>query len=426
MKKQILLIALVFFLSPTNAQKKFIKLAAEIRPRILLDDGYKLPKLKNQETLAYITQRTRINIYFKKNKLESYISIQDVRFWGDDNIYKESGSYGNSNSISLHEGWFMLNLNKKISIKTGRQLFQYDDQRIISSRNWNDYQVTYDAVLLKFNDSANIIDIGMSWNSETSNTTLYSEKKFKLFDFIHYTRRIKNLNISAITALTGNTISDTSENINILGTYGLNMNYKKNDFFLRTSAYYQNNLNHNEWNINAYCFSIFGKKKLFHFLTLGAGYDYLSGQDESNLNTDYQYVNHRFNILYGRRHGWYGYMDYFSTTPDQGLQDFMIKTEYKPSKNLKVQIDYHFFKLAQYITDVDNQSIKLSKNLGQEFDFTLKWQILNEVSLQTGYSFYLMTNSLKHLKNVNNEELRFPQFAYVMVTVAPTIYKSLW
>ena len=207
------------------------------------------------------------------------------------------------------------------------------------------------------------------------------------------------------------------------GTYGLNLNYKNNGFKIRSSVYYQNSLNNYGKNVNAYCFSIFAKQNIFKKkASIGVGIDYLSGNDETIINYDYQNTNHRFDILYGRRHSWYGFMDYFSTTPEQGLQDYMIKTTYIPIKNLTLQADYHHFLLAEHTFSLEDQTVKLNKNLGHEFDFTLKWEIIKEASFQAGYSFYLMTNSLKEIKEVHSEELRFPQFAYIMITVKQMLF----
>ena len=116
-------------------------------------------------------------------------------------------------------------------------------------------------------------------------------------------------------------------------------------------------------------------------------------------------------------------MDYFSTTPEQGLQNYMIKTEYKFTKKITLQADCHYFMLAENKFDLENQLVQLNKNLGHEFDFTLKWKIFEEASLQAGYSFYLMTNTLKQLKEVHNKKLQFPQFAYIMITVKPKLFE---
>jgi hypothetical protein len=175
--------------------------------------------------------------------------------------------------------------------------------------------------------------------------------------------------------------------------------------------------------VNAYCFSIFAKQTIFQKkASIGIGLDYLSGDDEATLDNSYQNTNHRFDILYGRRHGWYGYLDYFSTTPEQGLQDYMIKTEYNFTKKIRLQADYHYFMLAENKFDLENHVVQLNKNLGHEFDFTLKWKITEEASLQAGYSFYLMTNSFRQLKGVYNENLRVPQFTYIIITVIPMLF----
>ena len=423
MKKLTFLIAFVVAFYVTLAQDSLFNFGAELRPRMLIDNGYKTPKSSENNPLSYISQRTRLSTGFKKDKLETYISIQDIRIWGDDNNYKGNGVYGNTESLSLHQAWFLLKPSRNISAKIGRQLFKYDDQRILSSRNWNDYQGSYDAVLFQLNDSINKIDIGLTWNSETSKNLFYPDEKFKVFDFIRYERQIHNFNLSVIGLITGNTINDTTERIYLRGTYGMNLNYKNNGLRIKSSAYYQNNLNNNGINVNAYCFSIFAKQSVFQKKAfIGIGLDYLSGNDETNTSNNYQNTNHRFDLLYGKRHGWYGYMDYYSTTPEQGLQDYMIKSEYFPTKNLTLNIDYHYFILAENKFDFEDQSIILDKNLGHELDFTMKWKIIKEVSFQAGYSFYFTTNTLQQIKEIQNKELRFPQFAYFMITVKPLLF----
>lgn len=423
MKKQALLFVLIISCGLIKAQNKSFNLGIEIRPRFLLDEGYRTPKSINEKTYSYVTQRTRLSAGYKKNKLQAYVSIQDIRFWGGDNKFKQSGVFGNTESLSLHQAWFALNPIKTISLKIGRQLFKYDDQRIISSRNWNDYQLTYDAVLIKFVKNKNALDIGITYNTESTNNNIFPNSKFKIFDFIRYQRQLNNLKLSAIALLTGNTINDSCDQIYLRVTYGLNANYILHDLKIRSSFYFQNNLNNNGEDVRAFCFSIFAKKNVLQQkLNVGVGLDYLSGNDETKTNEDYKICNHRFDILYGRRHGWYGFMDYFSTTPEQGLLNFMLKLEYLFNNKISLQADFHHFSLAENKYDLQDGNSKINKYLGQEFDFTLKWKIIEEASLQAGYSFFLMTNSLKQVMEVNNEELKFPQFAYLMITVKPMLF----
>ena len=109
-------------------------------------------------------------------------------------------------------------------------------------------------------------------------------------------------------------------------------------------------------------------KPMFPFRILDSG----SVIDETNTNADYQNTNHRFDILYTRRHAWHGYMDYISTLPDQGLQEFMIKPDYKPFANLFNRTDDHYLMLAAVNLDIYDMGRITSKQLVHEIDFVLK------------------------------------------------------
>ena len=420
-----ILLCFILFISGNPilvAQSSSLIIGGELRPRFILDNGYKTPKPSNEDPQMYTTQRTRLNVHFLNKNIESYISLQDIRVWGNDNNFKSSGVYGNTESTSLHQGWIKLILNKSISAKIGRQIFSYDDQRILSVRNWNDYQVTYNAILIELKDSTNQFNVGLSYNAETNTSTFYPETKFKLYDFIRYERQFNKLNLSIIGVLTGNTLTDSTKSIYLRGTYGTNLKYKSKYFNARTALYYQHHLNDIGPKTSAFCFSFFIQKHLFiNRLSLGVGFDYLSGNDDININADYAATQHQFDILYGRRHGWYGHMDYYSTTPMQGLQDYMVKLKYNPEETLSLSLDYHYFKLAEHKLDEHHPELCLNKQLGQELDFKLTWQFHKEAQLRCGYSFYLMTETFKQIKNVEQYDLRFPQFTYFMLTVKPSI-----
>jgi len=401
-----------------------VKIDGELRPRIIVSDGYKTVKLKDERTNSYISQRSRLNLSFDKDKLSTYISLQDVRQWGDDDLYNSGGIYGNTNAISLHQAYFILKPHKFVNIKTGRQLFNYDDQRILGARGWNDYQISYDAVLFQLDDTANKLDVALSWNSNNTKDLLFPTTKFRVFDFIRYERKLNNFNFSTIGILTGNTPSDTSESLYFRGTYGAYITYTIQNTSFQLSGYYQSNLNNIGKSAEAYLYSANAKqffldKKLLTCI----GFDYLSGHDETKSGLAYNGVNHKFDLLYGTTHGFYGYMDFYSI-PTQGLQDAYLKTEYNFNKDFALQADYHYFLLAanKYHTKISGKRLNL--DLGQELDLTVKWKIMKEVNLQGGYSFYLTNSTFEHVKKIYGKEYRFPQFMYVMVTVKPTFFSS--
>ncbi|MDA3892587.1 MAG: alginate export family protein [Salinivirgaceae bacterium] len=419
--KTILSSAMFLFALAATAQDDKLQISAELRPRIIVDGGYAAPKAKEDETPVYTTQRTRLNALFASEKFESYVSLQDVRLWGADNNYKSSGVYGNTESLSLNQAWTKFEFKKDLSIKIGRQLFAYDDQRVISSRNWNDYQVTYDALLFEYKKEKHLFNLGLTYNAQSKNDMFYPEQKFKTFDFLYYKHQLDKLSFSGIAIITGNTISDTTQQVYYRGTYGANIIYKHQLSNIRTSLYYQHNLTEIGERTSAYCFSLFGEYEFLKHLNIGLGIDYLSGNDE----TSEEITNTQFDLLYGRRHSWYGYMDYFSTTPEQGLQDCMLKIRYNFFQKMSLNIDWHYFLLSADRYDVTNASALVSRQLGQEIDLKLNWDFYSGATFECGYSFYNLTETLKQVKNVNNENLRFPQFCYLMITIKPSAWINI-
>ena len=419
--RRAILYLLVFILLKTYsfAQEESFSIEGEFRTRINGDQGYKTPMPIDSKTLTFVNQRSRLAAKFTKAHLETYLSVQDIRIWGDDNNYKPNGEFGNTESLSLHQAWVNLKPSKNINISIGRQFLSYDDQRILSSRNWNDYQLTLDAAVFRYKDSIQKVDVVLTNNSDNISNPYYPDEKYKRFHLIHYELKLNNLNLSSIALIHGNTINDASDTIFTKATYGLHFNYQINNTELGSYNYFQHNLSQNGQKSIAHFLSFYLKQ---HFLSkqlsLNIGMDYISGQSDTKTENDYQKVNHRFDILYGKRHGFYGYMDYFSTTPNQGLQDYMLKVDYKLNKKTSFMIDYHFFRLAEDYFDSESAET-LSKNAGQELDLTFKWKINKECQIQAGYSFYFLNNTIKTLKGVMNQDVKFPQYAYLLLSVKP-------
>ncbi|MFV0539613.1 MAG: hypothetical protein ACK5MZ_00040 [Aestuariibaculum sp.] len=69
---------------------------AELRPRFEYRHGYKSLFPDNAEPAAFVSQRTRLNTGFIKDKYSFYLSLQDVRVWGDAAQLSE-------NSLAVHQ-----------------------------------------------------------------------------------------------------------------------------------------------------------------------------------------------------------------------------------------------------------------------------------------------------------------------------------
>jgi hypothetical protein len=114
-------------------------------------------------------------------------------------------------------------------------------------------------------------------------------------------------------------------------------------------------------------------------------------------------------------------MEYWSSLPSGGLIDYYIGGSYKFSKDFAVDCTGHLFSLAE--TMYQGKVLLDNKDLGSELDLTVNYQWSKEVALQGGYSRYFTTGTAKAYSSITTSTYA-PQWAYVMLTVRPTFYKS--
>ncbi|MCX6257030.1 MAG: hypothetical protein NTW49_03895, partial [Bacteroidia bacterium] len=98
--KSLFRIILVFLLALIAFQLEAqLTITGEIRPRFEFRDGYKrLPD--STTTPAYlVTQRSRLGFAYKTDKLNTKITIQDVRTWGDELLKSDVPS------VAIYEAW---------------------------------------------------------------------------------------------------------------------------------------------------------------------------------------------------------------------------------------------------------------------------------------------------------------------------------
>jgi hypothetical protein len=129
----------------------------------------------------------------------------------------------------------------------------------------------------------------------------------------------------------------------------------------------------------------------------GIGSDFLSGQDMSTSSRNISY----FNPLYGTHHKFYGTMDYFyvsSGHDNVGLWDSYVNLNFDSSEKLNWQLSLHHFESAAGI--VDYSGLNASSALGNEADFSFKYDVMKEVKLTGGYSQMFVDNSMKYVKNI--------------------------
>ena len=99
-------ILLLLFSIQTFAQ---LTITGEFRPRTEYKHGYKALASDNTKINLSTNQRTRLNIDFKTESYQFFVSLQDVRLWGDEG---QLVSYDGDHT-TLHQAYAKINLCEK-------------------------------------------------------------------------------------------------------------------------------------------------------------------------------------------------------------------------------------------------------------------------------------------------------------------------
>ncbi|MEO6315537.1 MAG: alginate export family protein [Chitinophagaceae bacterium] len=171
-KRHLLLVAVLCSAAGLTARSQFT-LSGQLRTRTEIRNGLGNLVTKGSRSAAFTSQRTRLIIGYKWDRLAFGVSLQDVRVWGQD---ASSVSNADGNKFMLHEAWADLVLANKadtsikfrlldaMSVKIGRQELSYDDVRLLGNLDWLQQGRRHDMALLKTMHKGWQVDIGYAFN----------------------------------------------------------------------------------------------------------------------------------------------------------------------------------------------------------------------------------------------------------------------
>jgi len=401
-----------------------VSLTLQYRPRSEYRNGYRAP-LNDSLTPAFVTnQRSRIGLNYKNADFQSRIAFQDVRTWGEPVIKQDVSTF------LLHEAWFEWAVTANFSMKIGRQVLKYDDQRLLAASNWNNVGATHDLLLLKYQRPHSHLHLGLAYNNDQNRMSEayfhYPANYYKTMQFLSASATLsQNLQLSFLEIADGRQKEGSDNTILYRTTLGLNGSYTSDDenLLLSAKSYWQGGKSAKGNRINAWFLAFHASYNIDRF-RFALGGDYFSGDD--GLDTTDQ-VNNAFNNLYGSGHGYYGSMDYFRVidkhTLGGGLRDLYVKLGYGITEKTSVDLAYHHFALANRVIDPDytgNGLRALSRELGTELDFALNHSFSQEFQVKLGYSFMFAQESMSAIKGGDHQ--RIANWGFVMLTFQPRIF----
>jgi len=420
--KSIVLVGMTcFFTSVLSAQTVVVD--GEIRPRFEYRDGYSKPLLETNDPGVFAVQRTRLNLSYTTGVLITQITFQDARTFG------QTASSSDVATTGIFEAWAEMLVIPGGSVKIGRQVLKYDDNRLFSGSAWSNTGTSHDVALFKYcvNDFQG--HLGFAYNN---NTAIFSEtfytagSKYRYMGFLWLTKDLfKGLNLSTIAVDEGAqktaTATDYGKRISMNHAYTFGGNLKFQDpsspLSALITAYFQAGKSSTGSAMSGKMAAIKVDYKFLTILSANLGTDYFSGDD---LSTDDK--QHNFKKLYGSDHTFNGYMDYWNTPLTQGLVDYYGGLTGNVNKKLNIEGTFHVFNTDKQLKKGTEE---VGKKLGSEFDLLLNYKMNAQTALQVGWCNYFANDNTKIAKSLSTDaKIRTPQWAYIMLTIKPNFFTS--
>lgn len=432
MNKKVYIPIFIFSFCICALQSAFAQftLSAEIRPRAEYRDGFKRPLQSGADPAFFVEQRTRLNTAFSSEKVEIFISLQDVRNWGSTTqVYKSDPSLQN-----IYAAWAAYKFNPKHAIKVGRMELDYDNVRILGNLDWAAQGRSHDLIKYEFSGEKSKFHIGAAFNQDFStpepvkfSSTYYGVlNSYKTMQYAWYHKDWANSGLSVLLINNGASASQTVNGVTVADssiyfsqTFGFYGTKKIGGAALEYDAYYQFGKNPAGKDVSAYMLAAnitFWKAKANN---LSLGVEYLTGDKSSTANKD-----EAFNPLYGTHHKFYGYMDYFyvgNAHQNKGLINGFVKAKFKTGNKSSLLAHVHEFLSQSKIMNGDNT--KMSATLGTEVDLVYVLNIAPGVVLNAGYSHMFYTKSLESIKGVSDPKSS-AAWAWAMISFKPTLFTT--
>ncbi len=418
MKTFLLSILLSVLFSGIQAQ---FKISSEYRMRSEYKDGLRTLSDESTSPALVSSQRARLNLDYEKDALQIYLSVQDVRVWG------EIPHKTDVPSIALHQAYAKYQIDSKLAVKLGRQMLTYDNKYLLGAKNWNNVAVAHDIALLQYKANNTEAHAGLAFNNE-SDVLFESDYSINFYKYLgvlwlHHSFS-EQLNVSLLNYYEGYQKQGDFNTTYTRGTIGPFFKFSSSVFELSFAPYYQFGKSKNGQKVAAYFIHIEPSLKLNEKIKLTAGLDYLSGDDATNDNNE----ANTFSNPYGDGHAYYGLMDYFTNieknTKNGGLSDVYAKINFQASKKSTLHAAIHQFALSNNILDNSDplNPIVPDKKLGTELDLFWKYKFYPASTLMLGYSSMFASETMEVLKGGDSDKMQ--HWLYVSIQFKPTLFHS--
>lgn len=401
--------------------KSQVSISGEVRPRTEFRNGFKTLTAESKNPAFFTEQRSRLYLDYADSTFKFRVAFQDIRIWGETSqIFKEE--YGKT---FLSEAWGQYYFTPVLSVKVGRQIISYDNQRFIGGLEWAQQGRRHDAALLLYENSKTKFHFGVAYNQDddvpeqaflqSPGAGYYTVGgNYKTFQYGWFNQGFETGSLSLLAFNAGYQNADTTvsfkQTFGLVGAKSIGGIKLAGDFYYQTGELAKNS-------VSAYLIGL--NATISTPLTpLTFGVEQISGKDADDTSSKIT----AFSPDFGTNHAHNGYMDYFFVGPANGavgVTDLYLKTAFKVSGGaFKANIHHFLTGSKQLATD----GSELSKSMGTEVDLVYSKKLKGGVSWVLGYSQMLATGTMEALRGGDRSALQC--WAWTMITFKPTFYTS--
>jgi hypothetical protein len=374
---------------------------------------------------SWLLERTRLGVKLAPlDWLTFYAQAQDTREFGSDrpNVIGSLGAEGDD-TVDLRQAYVEIGDPKKFSLKVGRQVLSYGDQRLVGPLDWSNPSRTFDAVKLRYVDPGYTIDLF------SASVVKLEDHKFNKSDWIN-SDSTRNQIFSGIYFTTNALDFQATE----LYAFQLHEEYATGDTdFFTLGTHLKGDpkkLGGVDYDVEAAVQfgDVKGKSLTAYAGHAGVGYNWLASSLKPRIGIEANYGSgdgnakdgkvETFQNLFPTNHPFYGYMDTFSW---QNMAEIAFTSSITPSATTKVSLDYHVLWLADTndawyrangTTAVRPIKGDASNFAGSELDLTASWKATKNLSFLAGYSHFFAGGYLGDTGSKSDAD-----FAYVQATL---------
>jgi len=416
----------------SNAQN--FTVTGEYRPRV---EHHNIVLSPESDPINLVTQRTRLKFDYADTLrgFRTRLTLQDARTWGNTDQFAVKD---NITGIMPYEAWIELNFTKNLSLKLGRQVIIYDDQRIFGENDFQQQSRSHDAAVIKYEGGFKL-HIGAAYNNDTVplefSDQAYALNSYKTMQYIHFHKKMRKVDLSLLALNNGIELISNEGNKEIVysQTIGFHSGFKiKKGLKATLLGYYQTGKDHKKRDLSAYNIKAgLEYMAIPRRLLIKGGYEVFSGNDQST-NMAPGGENKSFSFMYGSIIKNMGINSMYSFAPPKGnvhsvnygISNTTLDILFFANKKLTFRNRTMLVGSLEKIAGPTG--IAGGKHLGVENDFFIRYKMNDQVSFRGLAAVFAMSDNLKKLPHPLFELSTFKgtqQWFSLSCIVTPTFFK---